>query len=747
MNSSIWLILCVAFIVGGYAQGWVGWLIIAVSSILSAIVIPLLVRDSPKRWVWLVAGLLALTACFYQQWRFPVEQSNDVARFAPQAKVTIRGAIADTVTTTRSGRARFVFEVEQLKTTKEELVSGVLYVTIPLTQATGLRTGQKLELIGNLYRPTEAQNPGGFDFQQFLKRQGIFAGFTARQVKLIGDPPQFGGWWFRRRMVQAHVLGVGVPEGTLLSSLVLGNRAVDLPNDIKDTFIRVGLAAALAASGFQVSLILGAILLICRSLSPWQQFGIGTACLWIFLLLTGVSPSVLRAVVMGTGTLIGSLVGRKNRPILGLAIAAVILLIYQPIWIYDLGFQFSFLATLGLLVGATPVEQRLTFMPPLFGAALAIPIAAYTWTLPLQLFVFGKVSPYSILANVLTTPLVSLGTIGGVISGFLGVIFVPLGALVSWLLLFSLVLMIAIARWIESLPGATSSIGTIALWQLIIGYGILIGLATIPWLQRQKRWIPAIFLMAIILFIPGIFFRANLIRFTVLATEDTPILLIQNQGVTTLINSGKKQTAESAILPFFQKEGINQVDYAIATDNQVGDGWQRISGNGLVIKKLFFTPTTKLLSLNKQLEDKGTSIGVLTLGQEISPNPNLKIELLSTTPTVISFTTSETKWLFLGNADLKSQKQLLSQVKLLPKLSAQVLWWNGFELAPELLNAIKPEVVIASTTILPEPLVEQIQDANIRLLWTGRDGAIEWTPTNKVQTVREAEDTASPLGF
>jgi competence protein ComEC len=745
MSSSIWLILSIAFIVGGFAQNWVGWLAIALTSLVLAIFTPILIKDSPKRWIWLVAAGIAVVASFHLQWRTPVEQSTDIAKFAPQSRVIVRGAIADTVTTTRSGKARFIFDVEQLKTNKLQPVSGSLYVTVPLTQATGLRPGQKLELSGTLYRPSASKNPGGFDFQTFLARQGIFAGFTARQSKLIGDPPQFGGWWIRRRMIQAHVRGVGVPEGTLLSSLVLGNRAVDLPNDIKDTFIRVGLAAALAASGFQVSLILGTVLMLCRSLSPWMQFGIGMACLWLFLLLTGVSPSVLRAVVMGTGTLIGGLLGRKSKPVNGLAAAAVLLLLYQPLWLYDLGFQFSFLATLGLVVAANPIEERLSFLPPLLAAGLAIPIAAYTWTLPLQLYMFGKVSAYSILANVLTTPLVSFATIGGIISGFLGVIFIPLGALVSWLMLSSLILTIAIARWIETLPGAISSVGTIELWQLLLGYAILFGLAAVPWLQRQRRWIPSLILMVCILFLPSWQQRQNLFRLTILATEDTPIGLIQNQGINTLINSGKRQTTEFAILPFLQKEGINQIDWAIATDSQLGDGWQRISENGLAIKKLLFSPTTKL-SLNQQLEDKGTSINVLALGKVIEPNPNLQIELLSSSPTLLSLTTVDTKWLFLGTTDLKSQKQLLKP-QLLAKLRAKVLWWNGFELLPELLNAIKPEVAIASSSILPEPLIEQIQNANIRLLWTERDGAIQWTPNNHVKTFSEVEDTSSPLGF
>ncbi|MDX1976281.1 MAG: ComEC/Rec2 family competence protein [Pseudanabaenaceae cyanobacterium bins.68] len=751
MTSAAWLLLCIAFIGGGFAQNWWERLVLLFLVAIAALVTGLAGRRSgsatPKWWLWLLMAALATASSLYLEWRIPIEQSTDIARFAPLARAVVTGKVTSNVTTTRSGRAKFNLEVTKLKSAPDRQVTGSLYVTVALPQATGLRPGQELELRGSLYRPSAAKNPGGFDFKAYLGRQGIFAGLTAQQVKFIGDPPRFGGWWIRQRMAEAHVLGAGVPHGSLLSALILGNRAVDLPNDVKDTFVRVGLAAALAASGFQVSLILGSVLLVCRSLSPWQQFGIGMAALCLFLLLTGVSPSVLRAVVMGTGTLVGGVIGRKSRPILGLAIAAVILLIYQPLWLYDLGFQFSFLATLGLLVAATPIQEYFSFLPPILAAALSIPIAAYVWTLPLQLFVFGKVSPYSILANVLTTPLVSFATIGGVISGILGVIFVPLGALATWLLFFALVLIIAIARMIESLPGAVSSLGTIALWQLLIAYGLLVGVAAIPGLQRQRRWIPVMAAMIIILFVPGIVERQQLSRLTILAIEDLPLMLIQDQGKNILINSGKRQTAEFTVLPLLQREGINQLDLAIATGSQITDGWQRISQQGIKIQRLVLSPNTKLSAANRELEQRGTEISPLNQAEVLNPSANFAVELISKTPTAIAITTGSSRWLFLDHADLQAQNQLLQQPGLLTKLPAQYLWSNNLELSSRLLQVVKPEALISSRTNLPEPLLDRLQSANVRLYWTARDGALEWSAATQLRSLREAEDTASPLGF
>jgi len=378
-------------------------------------------------------------------------------------------------------------EAKPDESSKFVAASGKLYVTVPLIEVTGLRSGQAVELSGRLYLPNRADNFGAFDFKSYLARQGVFAGMSGRSLIEQGDAPSFGEWWFVSRIVRAHVMGAGVPEGALLSSLVLGGRAVDLPSDLKDAFIQAGLAAVLAASGFQVTLVLGAAIALSRNKSLKLQFVIGSLCLGGYLLLTGASPSILRAVVMGFGSLIGLVVQRRSRPVIGLIVTAVLLLLYQPLWIWDLGFQFSFLATFGLITTSRSISDRLEWLPPAISELLSVPIAAYIWTLPLQLLVFGKLSPYSLLANVFTTPLVSISTYGGIVSGLLGIIFVPIGAAIAWLLYPLLHWTIDLAQWVNTLPNASTSVGTINLWQMLIAYGLFMAIWLVPWFGKMQQ--------------------------------------------------------------------------------------------------------------------------------------------------------------------------------------------------------------------------------------------------------------------
>ena len=758
------LIFCLAFITGSIASIfsswtgsiWAGGAIILGLGFSIALVMPLLWQQGPKRWVWLLAALIACIASFYLQFRTPSPKPDDISKFAPAVGATVQGTVIESPTTTRSDRAKFTLAVTSVKletdksaATKPQQASGKLYTTVSLVQSTGLRPGQAVEITGTLYKPNAANNPGEFDFQLFLARQGVFAGFSGRKLALQGDPPGLGEWWIRSRMVRAHVLGAGMPEGALLSSLVLGNRAVDLPVDLKDRFIAVGLAAALAASGYQVSLILGVVLYLSRTCTPTQQFLRGVICLLGFLALTGVSPSVLRAVVMGLGGLVGLVTGRRGRPIASLTLAAVTLLLINPLWIWDLGFQFSFLATLGLIVTVEPLTKKMPWLPPLIATVLAISIAAYIWTLPLQLFVFGKVSIYSILANVIATPLITLATVGGILSGFLGVIWDYLGAVVSWLMLTPLALIISIANWIYTLPGATSSAGTISIWQMIAAYSIGILVWLQPW--WRKRWLPAAVITLIVVFVPSGIARGNLFQVTLLDAGQTPIMLVQNQGQTTLINSGDRQTANFTLLPLLQKSGINQIDWAISTDPQpdFSDGWNSLLENTLPVKNfrdVGATTTSKsYLSLTNSIAGSGGNIASLSVDNLLQIAPDLEIELLSSTPGIMYVQTGNTTWLLLANADLKAQRLLLDRTLQKSTTQAQILWWTGGNLLPELLQVVKPTTAIASSLSISESTLAQLRNSNIRLYWTSRDGAIQWNKDNEVRAFSDREDASSPF--
>ncbi|PZU93734.1 MAG: competence protein ComEC [Pseudanabaena sp.] len=776
MKSPVALIFALFFIAGAYASflaDWLGfWTICGVGLGLS-LVVPSVWRLGPKRWVYLLATIVAVLSFFYIKMRSPQPEVNDVSKYAPLSNVIVRGEVIDAPSLTRSERAKFLLAVKQINTSgkispkpsnensqvaiadavSQDFVdaSGKLYVTVPLIEVTGLRAGQMVQLSGRLYLPSRADNFGAFDFKAFLARQSVFAGLSGRSLIMQGDAPSFGEWWFVSRIVRAHVMGAGVPEGSLLSSLVLGSRAVDLPSTVKDEFIQAGLAAVLAASGFQVTLVLGAAIALSRGGNLKQQFALGSLSLLGYLLLTGASPSILRAVVMGFGSLIGLVVQRRSRPVVGLLVTAVLLLIYQPLWIWDLGFQFSFLATFGLITTSKAVTQRLQWLPPAIADLVSVPIAAYIWTLPLQLLMFGKIAPYSLLANVFTTPLVAVSTYGGIISGILGIVFVPLGAAIAWLLYPLLHWIVALAQWVNTLPNANTNVGAIALWQMFVAYGLFLAIWLVPWFGKMQRWTIAFTLACIILFVPNAIAQRSLFQVTLPAFNEVPIMVIQAENQTVLINSGDEQFASFTLQPFLQKSGINRIDWAIATDTQpdVSNGWNSLLSKSLTINQFrdinLGVTSKNYQNLQQSLTNANVPIASLKTGETLKISNQIEIQLLNQSPDIIKIAIGELSWLLLSNSDAKTQQLIINQKDLLPKLSANILWWTGGSIDPKILQAISPKIAIASASSVVEEMVNQLDESKVRVFWTGRDGAIQWSPDKDFYTLRDQSDSRSPI--
>ena len=275
-------------------------------------------NKTPKSTAWLMAGVMGLIASFYFQFRLPQPAANDISRFIPKTHNTfqeevliVRGEVISTPRLTRSGRGQFWLTAKQLDELKTHNssedtvkdVDGKLYVTVPILQATGLYPGEQIAVTGILYQPRPVSNPGGFDFQKYLQRQGTFAGLSGRQVNILEEKQEWGWWKIRQRIVRSHLAGLGVPQGPLVSAMVLGSKAVDLPYDIRDLFVKAGLAHVIAASGFHTSLILGLVLNLSRHLNRGIQFSCGCIALIIFVSLSGFQAAVLRAAIMGFAAL------------------------------------------------------------------------------------------------------------------------------------------------------------------------------------------------------------------------------------------------------------------------------------------------------------------------------------------------------------------------------------------------------------------------------------------------------------
>lgn len=756
---------------------------------------PIISLITLPKWFWISTGIVGFLASCYFQWRVPSPQFNDISQLITQNRqnqeriLTVHGQVDSTPRLTRSKRIQFILQaihIDEIRGVNEgalvnQPVSGKVYVTVPLLQGTGLYPGAIISITGRLYQPKSAQNPRSFDFKKYLAEQGIFAGFNGEQInwKESKIPPPFSWWNLRQQIVKTQVEGLGVPIGPLVSAISLGKQAVDLPYNIRDIFVLSGLAHLIAASGTQVSFLLGIVTTLGKNLSRKLQFILGVSSLILLLGLTGLEPSIVRASFMGLLTLIAILTQREIKPLSALLLAAVVLLLINPLWIKDLGFQLSFLATLGLIVTVPPVIRYLDWLPPSIALLIAVPIAAFIWVTPRLIAVFGALIPYSIIANIIASPLAMIISLGGLISASFAVISPPLGTGIAQLLYYPTLGLIELATLVSNLPGNQVNVGSISVLQEILLYGLIIVIWILglwrEWSReiikekikkleleqktkikiKNKKEFPlgmiGIILALLILMIPAWTKRLGTLKTTILADQKEAILVIQNKDQVILMNSGDKNTVRYTILPFLVREGINEIFWGIETNTHlgIGSGWEDII-QGFFVKNFADIPTKKAPYLKDQplflklLKDYQISYHHLSNHQPLALG-DIQIQMLQGDPLLLKLKIQEKSWLFMGELPQESQKYLLNHDSFEQKhlKNIDTICWNGSQLEPEFLDIINPKVAIIFGNKI-HPRTREILEKKKTLIYiTEKDGAITWSPSQGFQSALES--TESPL--
>ena len=289
-----------------------------------------------------------------------------------------------------------------------------------------------------------------------------------------------------RRRIAAELRRAGGEEpGGLLAALVLGQAMVPLPDALREAFRAAGLSHALAASGFHLSVLLGAVLLLTRRAPALIRWPAAFGAMGLFGLLAGAQASVVRALLMGALAFVLKERGRRSRPLALLLICLLLMLLLRPSWLLDVGFQLSAAATGGLILSAGPLEERLQrWLPRWAAAAMAVPLAASLWTLPLQLLHFGVVPSYAVLSNVLAAPLLTPLTLGAMAMALTAVLMPPLLGLLAAVLVPLAQLLLALVAFMARLPLAQLPIGQLGLLLVVL---LLAGL--LPWLlPAGRRW-------------------------------------------------------------------------------------------------------------------------------------------------------------------------------------------------------------------------------------------------------------------
>lgn len=330
--------------------------------------------------------------------------------------------------------SRYIFKIESIDGLK---ITGLALIKIQTEK--DYQYGDRLMVKGTIKRPlTPTLSPKGrgsspFNYRKYLENQDIFAIVNAseKNVTLLShnykvNPVVRFAYFVREKLKEQFLKKMPLESGAFLRAILLGDRS-ELPKNIQESFRNSGTMHILAISGLNVSLIAVSILYMFRvfRITRWVSYVLVILVLSFLSVLTGGTPSVVRATVMTCIFLIGMLFGRKADVYNSLGAAAFFLLIINPKDLFDIGFQLSFTA-IASMAYFTPKFMSLTkegmnhYIKKYLYVPLAVSVSASIGSFPLIWHYFGIFTPIAIFANLFIVPLMSVLLAGALIFASVG---------------------------------------------------------------------------------------------------------------------------------------------------------------------------------------------------------------------------------------------------------------------------------------------------------------------------------------
>jgi len=302
---------------------------------------------------------------------------------------------------------------------EKEEVSGTALIRVPRYPA--YRYGDVLKIMGRLETPPQFED---FDYKSYLARQGIYSVIYYPEVEVLdhsqGFKPLQWIYSLRERLSASLARALPEPQGSLAQAILLGLRG-NIPDSLYGAFSRTGTAHLLAISGLHISIIIAMFLSFGilvfgrqRSIYIWLTL----VLTWLYALLAGMHPPIIRAAIMGSLFLIAEYLGRQRSAIIALAFAAAVMVGIQPHVLWSVSFQLSFLAMAGLVLlypyfqvwgrkGVASLfraRERIAAAGGMITDGFAATLAAIVAVGPLIAYNFGVVSLVALPATFFSLP-------------------------------------------------------------------------------------------------------------------------------------------------------------------------------------------------------------------------------------------------------------------------------------------------------------------------------------------------------
>jgi len=640
---------------------------------------------------------------------------------------------------------------------KEE-VSGTALIQVPRYPA--YRYGDVLKITGRLETPEPFDD---FDYRSYLARQGIYSVIYYPGVELLdrgqGLKPLQWIYSLRERLSASLARALPEPQGSLAQGILLGLRG-NIPDSLNQAFSRTGTAHILAISGLNISIVIAMFLSLGilvfgrqRSIYIWLTLTL----IWLYALLAGMNPPIIRAAIMGSLFLIAEYLGRQGSAIIALAFAAAVMVGIQPQLLWSVSFQLSFLAMAGLILfypyfqtwGRKGVvllfknREKIVPTASIITDGFAASLAAIIAVGPLIAYNFGVVSLVGLPATFFSLPALPFIIVTTALVAFAGLLASLVAQILGWLAWLFLSYFLSVVQGFDALPFSSFQVSIISTWHIWGYYAILAGVITLlnyrnqlanfsskltsgikkvaqgipkPRLGFSMKWlvlpllVVAILVWSVVLTMPDDKLHVSFLN----VGQGDAILIQTPNGQNILIDGGpdpqKINLELSKKLPFWDRT----IDLVVCTQPQA----DHITGLVEVLQrykvKQVLEPGVSYNSSIYQewcnlVEEKQIKRDIAQAGQEIDLGNGIKMEVLNPPATLFKGTSADVdnngvvlklSWgeaSFLFTADIREEAEfeLIGQRANLKSTALKVSHHGSkTSTTSQFLGAVDPEVAV-----------------------------------------------------
>jgi competence protein ComEC len=502
---------------------------------------------------------------------------------------------------------------------RDRRMAGNLRVSVPRSSefapVHGFFTGDRVKVSAQIIPPHEYRNFEEPFSRMYLKTQ-LLHNLAATKSPLLAEKISTAPALSLRRIMSVLRLacqarlerffaapgipGSLTPEGAILETLLLGGRGRLAPETTL-ALQKTGLFHLFAISGAHIgiiSLFLFSLLKFAR-VPARATYGILIVLLIFYAFLVEGRASVVRAVVMSVTFLLGKLFWKDTHLLNTIGLSALVILAFNPFQLFDLGFQLTFAATLGIILFYPRVQAFLPRLPLKISETFTLSLTAQAGVFPLIALSFNRIIFSGLLLNLIGIPLVSLIMAVGYL--FLPVVFVApfLGGPFAAVLAFLVRVFMASTRLFDGLPFLSYRIPTPAL-AVVACYYVFLLLLLLPSRFKRVRLTAAgaFFVVFLVLILYPFRTSSRALKVTFIDVGQGDSMFIEFPGRTTMLvdggglPTGAFDIGESVVSPFLWNKGIKKIDYlvlthahpdhafglvAVARNFQIGEFWEALS--------------------------------------------------------------------------------------------------------------------------------------------------------------------------